>query len=60
MFTHRRMLRRLMSIWTGTNEIMNMVIQHEYYKELFAHTSSTRDVEIDALNADAEGEKVYE
>jgi len=39
---------------------MNLVIQHEYYKELLALTSSTRDVEIDALNADVEGEKVYE
>jgi acyl-CoA dehydrogenase len=57
-----RLLRdaRLMTIWTGTNEIMNLVIQHEYYKELLEHTPSARNVEIDALNADVEGEKVYE
>jgi len=57
-----RLLRdaRLMTIWTGTNEIMNLVIQHEYYRELLSNITSTRDVEADALNADAEGEKVYE
>jgi len=57
-----RLLRdaRLMMIWTGTNEIMNLVIQHEYYRDLLAGTSSARDVEADAANADAEGEKVYE
>ena len=57
-----RLLRdaRLMTIWTGTNEIMNLVIQHEYYKELLGATPSARNVETDALNADVEGEKVYE
>jgi acyl-CoA dehydrogenase len=57
-----RLLRdaRLMTIWTGTNEIMSLVIQHEYYRELLSNITSTRDVEADALNADAEGEKVYE
>jgi hypothetical protein len=57
-----RLLRdaRLMTIWTGTNEIMNLVIQHEYYRELLASTPTARDVEADAANADAEGEKVYE
>ena len=57
-----RLLRdaRLMTIWTGTNEIMNLVIQHEYYKELLSVPPAARDVETDALNADAEGEKVYE
>lgn len=56
-----RLLRdaRLMMIWTGTNEIMNLVIQHEYYKELLATKSSAREVELDAVNAEAEGEKVY-
>ncbi len=31
-----RLLRdtRLLMIWTGTNEIMNLLIQHEYYNEL--------------------------
>jgi hypothetical protein len=57
-----RLLRdvRLMTIWTGTNEIMNLVIQHEYYKEILTHSPVTRDVETDALNADMEGEKIYE
>jgi acyl-CoA dehydrogenase len=57
-----RLLRdaRLMMIWTGTNEIMNLVIQHEYYKELLAAKPTARDVELDALNAETEGEKVYE
>ena len=57
-----RLLRdaRLMTIWTGTNEIMSLVIQHEYYRELLSSITSTRDVEADALNADVDGEKVYE
>ena len=57
-----RLLRdaRLMTIWTGTNEIMNLVIQHEYYRKLFSHATASRDVEDDALNAGVEGEKVYE
>ena len=57
-----RLLRdaRLMIIWTGTNEIMNLVIQHEYYRELLASAPSARDVESDAPNAEAEGEKIYE
>ncbi len=57
-----RLLRdaRLMMIWTGTNEIMNLVIQHEYYKELLASKGTARDVEMDAQNAETEGEKVYE
>ncbi|MBI5653823.1 MAG: acyl-CoA/acyl-ACP dehydrogenase [Chloroflexi bacterium] len=57
-----RLLRdaRLMMIWTGTNEIMNSVIQHEYYKELLATQETARDVELDAVNAETEGEKVYE
>ncbi|MEW6402145.1 MAG: acyl-CoA dehydrogenase family protein [Chloroflexota bacterium] len=57
-----RLLRdaRLMTIWTGTNEIMNLVIQHEYYRELLATVPIARDVEADAANAEAEGEKVYE
>ncbi len=57
-----RLLRdaRLMMIWTGTNEIMDLVIQHEYYKELFAAKPTARDVELDAVNAETEGEKVYE
>ncbi len=57
-----RLLRdaRLMMIWTGTNEIMNLVIQHEYYQELLGAKATTRNVEMDAPNAEVEGEKVYE
>jgi acyl-CoA dehydrogenase len=56
-----RLLRdaRLAMIWTGTNEIMNLVIQHEYYREL-GLPSPTRDVEADAPNADQMEDKVYE
>ena len=57
-----RMLRdaRLMMIWTGTNEIMDLVIQHEYYKELEGNQGNARDVELDAVNAETDGEKIYE
>ena len=56
-----RLLRdvRLITIWTGTNEIMDLVIQHEYYKELGAQPIG-RDVEADAPDAEVDGEKVYE
>ena len=57
-----RLLRdaRLIMIWTGTNEVMNLVIQHEYYREILPARPDLRDVEADAVNAEAEGEKVYE
>ncbi len=50
---------RLLMIWTGSNEIMNLLIQHEYYKEL-GMASPVRDVEADAPDAEVAGEKVYE
>jgi len=46
-------------IWTGSNQIMNLLIQHEYYRELSV-SRLVRDVEADAPDADKEGEKVYE
>jgi alkylation response protein AidB-like acyl-CoA dehydrogenase len=57
-----RMLRdaRLCMIWTGTNEIMNLIIQHEYYRELLGRGDEGRDIELDALSADEVEEKVYE
>ncbi len=57
-----RLLRdaRLIMIWTGTNEVMDLVIQHEYYREILPTRPDVRDVEADAVNAEAEGEKVYE
>ncbi len=56
-----RLLRdgRLSMIWTGSNEIMNLLIQHEYYKELFRKEGQARDVELDALNPEQEEEKHY-
>ena len=56
-----RMLRdaRLLTIWTGTNEIMNLLIQHEYYREL-GSPAPVRDVEADAPDAGLPEEKVYE
>jgi alkylation response protein AidB-like acyl-CoA dehydrogenase len=50
---------RLAMIWTGTNEIMNLLIQHEYYKELKKRKIEPRNVEEDAITPDDE-EKVYE
>ena len=49
---------RLAMIWTGTNEIMNLLIQHEYYKELARKKEETRDVEQDVITPDEE-EKHY-
>ena len=49
---------RLSQIWTGTNEIMNLLIQHEYYKEVLKTVPDRRDIEHDALHAD-DAEKVY-
>jgi alkylation response protein AidB-like acyl-CoA dehydrogenase len=50
---------RLAMIWTGTNEVMNLLIQHEYYKELKKRKIEPRDVEEDAITPDDE-EKIYE
>jgi len=57
-----RMLRdsRLMMIWTGTSEVMNLIIQHEYYKEVLKGDEAARDSENDAAEAFAEDEKIYE
>jgi hypothetical protein len=50
---------RLAQIWTGTNQIMNLLIQHEYYKEILENGTNQRDSERDALSFAAEGEKVF-
>ncbi len=57
-----RILRdtRLAMIWTGTNEVMNLIIQHEYYRDLLARGDEGRDVEGDAEEAEEVEEKVYE
>lgn len=66
-FPIERLLRdaRLIMIWTGTNEIMNLVIQHEYFKQLIAPNGEfvekdIRNLENDATDADKIDEKVYE
>lgn len=49
---------RLMMIWTGTNEIMDLIIQHEYFKEVLEKKGGIRDTEDDAPESRAD-EKVY-
>jgi len=53
---------RLSMIWVGTNEIMQHIIQTEWYKEHEKNIQAgkTRDVELDAVNAHETEEKVYE
>ena len=51
---------RLIMIWTGTNEIMNLIIQHELYKEMSDGKAAGRDTEFDAPEAYNEEEKIYE
>ena len=53
---------RLASIWTGTNEVMSMIIAKEWYR---AHArqhgdGQTRRYELDAVEADAADEKIFE
>lgn len=59
-----RILRdlRLASIWTGTNEVMAMIIANEWYKESFQNrkTNVLRDMEADAAEAGAKDEKIFE
>lgn len=63
-FPVERALRdaRLPMIWTGTNEVMNLIIQHEYYEELLTKGVEGRDVEADTALTELEAteEKVYE
>ena len=56
-----RMVRdiRLSQIWTGTNEIMNMLIQHEYYREVLKSTGDMRNVEMDAGEKESAAEKCF-
>jgi hypothetical protein len=47
-------------IWTGTNEVMDLIIQHEYYDEILTSQPELRDVEPDAEEAKRTEEKVYD
>jgi len=53
---------RLASIWTGTNEVMSMIIANEWYRDRIGKKaeSETRDWELDAAEAHARDEKIYE
>jgi hypothetical protein len=61
-FPIERILRdiRLSMIWVGTNEIMQYIIQTEWYKEFLNSKESVRDVEADAVAAFEPDEKIYE
>ena len=50
---------RLCQIWTGTNEIMNLLIQHEYYQEVLKGAEEVRNVELDAGNYQDVAEKCF-
>jgi acyl-CoA dehydrogenase len=49
---------RLGMIWTGTTQIMNLLIQHEYYKEILDPGYNRREMETDAMNPD-EAERCF-
>jgi len=53
---------RLSMIWVGTNEIMQYIIQSEWYKEYrdVVAKENVRNVEMDASEADRDDEKVFE
>jgi alkylation response protein AidB-like acyl-CoA dehydrogenase len=53
---------RLASIWTGTNEVMSMIIANEWYKEYWSNKKAgkIRDLETDAQEAHAMDEKIFE
>ena len=50
---------RIAQIWTGTNEIMSAMIQHDLFDEFEAERGDYRDVEKDAMHAD-DSEKIFE
>ena len=53
---------RLASIWTGSNEVMSMIIANEWYKEYWKNKKigKFRDMETDAAEAGARDEKIFE
>jgi len=58
-----RLLRdsRLGLIWTGSSEVMKLIIQHEFVREFTSrgYSDTKRDVEKDALDFKLEEEKVF-
>ncbi len=50
---------RLAQIWTGTNEIMSAMIQHDLYEEFRAKRGRYRNVERDAMHGD-DSEKIFD
>jgi alkylation response protein AidB-like acyl-CoA dehydrogenase len=50
---------RLAQIWTGTNEIMSAMIQHDLYQEFRQERGRYRDMEKDAMHAD-DSEKIFD
>jgi hypothetical protein len=50
---------RLAQIWTGTNEIMSAMVQHDLFRELKAERGRYRDFEGDAMDPSA-SEKVFD
>ena len=53
---------RLASIWTGTNEVMSLIIANEWYRGHAWQEADDlpRNWELDAAQADAVDEKIYE
>ncbi len=51
---------RLCKIWTGSNEVMDLIIQHEYFNEVLNQSDDHRDIELDAHNASLTEEKVFD
>jgi acyl-CoA dehydrogenase len=49
---------RLGMLWTGTSEIMNLLIQHEYYQQVLDPSYDRRKMEDDAMHPD-ESERCY-
>lgn len=51
---------RLATIWTGTSEVMSMIVAHEWYREFLKAKGLARDFEADAQEAHAADEIIYE
>lgn len=53
---------RLSMIWVGSNEIMSLITQHEWYTERKKELKNLtkRDSELDSVSAFDDGEKIYE